>query len=209
MGMHRRTLIAAAGRTLLAMAVGAVALAARAQPTYSVSLAQLQHALGARFPRRQAIAGMLEIELGAPTVRLLADQNRIGSELPLLAYGPALSRRYAGSIDLDFALRYESADRTIRAHTIRINAVRMEGLSRDGAALLDAYARSLAQQSLVEVVLHRLRPEDLELAHTMGFEPDTITVTPQGLRIGFAPQKCSESPAGCPCTPASDGCVRP
>jgi hypothetical protein len=186
--MHRRTWIATAGRALLAAAGCGAALSARAQPTYSVSAAQLQRALDARFPRRQAIPGLLEIELRAPALHLLADENRVGSELPLLAYGPALSRRYAGSIELDFALRYESTDRTIRAHAIRVNAVRMEGLSRDGEALLDASARSLAQQSLVEVVLHQLRPEDLALAHTMGFEPDTITVTPHGLRIGFVPR---------------------
>ena len=39
-------------------------------------------------------------------------------------------------------------------------------------------------QSLRELVL-QLRPQDLALPDAMGLEPDSITVTPQGLVIGF------------------------
>ena len=53
--------------------------------------------------------------------------------------------------------------------------------------MLDAYARA-AECALFEVVLHRLRPQDLALAHTMGFEPGPITVAPDGLVIGFVPR---------------------
>jgi hypothetical protein len=42
---------------------------------------------------------------------------------------------------------------------------------------------------MLEVVLHTLRPQDLALADTMGFEPGDITVTADGLVIGFVPQR--------------------
>lgn len=186
-----------------------MALPSFAQPSYTVSAEQLDRVLAQRFPQRVPVGGLLEIELLAPLLRLLPRQNRLGAELPLAAAGPALRRRYTGHVDLDFALRYEASDQSIRAHQIRVNAVRMEGLSADGARLLDAYVRQLSEQALLEVVLHKLRPQDLALASTMGFEPGEITVTPQGLTVRFVPQKCSESPAGCPCTPASGECARP
>jgi hypothetical protein len=51
--------------------------------------------------------------------------------------------------------------------------------------VLDAYSAALARQSFGEVVLHHLRPRDLALADAMGLQPGDITVTPEGLRIGF------------------------
>ena len=43
-------------------------------------------------------------------------------------------------------------------------------------------------------MLHRLRPQDLALAH-MGFEPGPITVAPDGLVIGFFPRENRPDPA--------------
>lgn len=183
--MNRRSLFTLAARLALAASAFHTARVALAQPSYKVSLQQLQRVLDQRFPRRYAVAGLLEVEMQAPAVRLLPELNRLGTELPVQAGGPALPRRYPGSVDVDFALRYERSDQSIRAHQIRVNAVRMEGIGRDGERLLDAYLRQLSEQALVEVVLHTLRPQDLALATTMGFEPGEIDVTPQGLTIRF------------------------
>jgi hypothetical protein len=186
--MNRRTLLSTAGRLALAAAACSIPPLAAAQPSYTVSAQQLQRVLEQRFPRRYEVAGLIEVDMQAPTVRLLPELNRLGAELPVQAGGPALRRRYPGSVDVDFALRYERSDQSIRAHQIRVNAVRMEGLGRDGERLLDGYLRQLSEQALVEVVLHKLRPQDLALATTMGFEPGEITVTPRGLTVRFVPQ---------------------
>lgn len=197
-----------AGQAIVVVAAG-LATPAMAQPSYTVSAQQLQRVLDQRFPQRYPVAGLLEIAMQAPGLRLLPELNRIAAALPVEAAGPALRRRYTGSVDLDFELRYEAADKTIRAHRIRVNSVQVEGLGRDGARLLDGYLRQLSGQALVEVVLHTLRPQDLALATTMGFEPGEIKVTEQGLAVRFVPQRCSGNPAGCPCTPGSGECARP
>ena len=59
------------------------------------------------------------------------------------------------------------------------------GLPQRTAEIIEAYGPKLAEESLHEVVLHRLRPQDLSLADVMGLQPSTITVTPQGLVVGF------------------------
>jgi len=183
--MNRRRILVLAAGLSLGLAGAALPRAGRAQPTYTVSLGQLQRVLEQRFPLRYAAAGLLELRMELPRLRLLPDRNRVGSEFAIEASGPALRRPHSGSVDLDFALRYEGSDQTIRAHQIRVNAVQVEGLSRDAARVLDAYVRANAEQALLEVVLHRLRPRDLALASTMGFEPGSITVTAEGLVIGF------------------------
>lgn len=185
--MNRRSFAFAAARLAAATAC-TIATLAVAQPSYTVSSQQLERVLAQRFPLRYQVAGLMQVEMHAPSVRLLPELNRLAAELPVQASGPALGRRYAGAVDVDFALRYERADQSIRAHRIRVNGVRMEGLGPDAARLLDAYLRQLSEQALVEVVLHTLRPQDLALAATMGFEPGEITVTPQGLAVRFVPR---------------------
>jgi hypothetical protein len=51
--------------------------------------------------------------------------------------------------------------------------------------LLNAYGPALAAQSLGEVTLHQLRPQDTALFDTMGLQPGPITITDKGLAVEF------------------------
>ena len=186
--MKRRSFLAQSVGMALGCAIGLnvlTACSAFAQPNYIVSLDQLQKAVARRFPLKRQAGGLVEFSLQAPQLRLLPEQNRLGAEMVLGAAGPALRDSIAGTFDVDFALRYEASDQTIRAHQLKVNSLRMTGLAPGPSALLEAYAPNLAQQALLEVVVHQLRPQDLQLADTMGLEPSTITVTDKGLAIGF------------------------
>jgi hypothetical protein len=184
---RRKSLVAISGGAF-AWLVASFSLPAAALPRYRISREQLQRVLAERFPRHYAVAGLVELEMQEPQLQLLPQQNRIASELAIDAAGPALARGYTGFIDLDFALRYEPSDRTLRAWQIRVQSVRLPGLAPDAAALIDAYVRSAARRALLEVVVHRLRPADLALADTMGLQPGDITVEPGGLAIDFVPR---------------------
>ena len=156
-----------------------------AQPSYRISAEQLQQAINQRFPVRHRVEGLLNFDVQEPRLRLLPEQNRIASEMVVDVAGPALRRSYTGALDLDFELRYEPSDQSIRAHRLQVHSLRLSGLPPRTAEMLDAYGPKLAEQALHEVVLHRLRPQDLALADTMGLQPSTITVTSQGLVVGF------------------------
>ncbi|MFT3812747.1 MAG: DUF1439 domain-containing protein [Acidovorax sp.] len=176
-------------RSWLALPLACMTLPALAQgPRYTVGIEQIEEAVAGKFPRRYPVAGLLNLDLQAPRLRLLPAQNRLGAEMAVLASGPALGRSYPGVFDVDFGLRYVAADRTLRAANLRVNALRLEGLPPDAAMLLDAYGKPLAEQALRDVVLHQLREKDLALADGMGLQPGDITVTERGLRIGFVPK---------------------
>lgn len=155
------------------------------QPSYKISAEQLQQAVRQRFPLRHQVEGLLNFDVQEPHLRLLPEQNRIASEMRVDVAGPALRRSYTGALEFDFELRYEPADQSIRAHRLRVHSLRLSGLPARTAEMLDAYGPKLAEQALHEVVLHRLRPQDLALADAMGVQPAVITVTPQGLVVGF------------------------
>ncbi len=193
--MHRRLFLF----TLLLLAQGAGAQAvgshndsdgtnateSETQPHTRVSLQQIQAALALRFPLRYPVPGLLDLAVDTPRLQLLPAQNRISATMDVQAAGPALQRSHQGLLEVDFALRYEPADRSIRAHQLRLRRMLFPTLQPGVVALLNGYAPALAEQSLLEVVLHRLSPKDLALADVLGLQPGSITVTDTGLLIGL------------------------
>ena len=181
--MQRRHLL------IMAAGLGGVAcpalLGAQLQPSYKVTADELQQILAQRFPLRYPVSKLLDLTLQEPRLRLLPELNRLGTEMVVQASGPALRRSYSGTFDLDFALRYEAGDQSLRAYQLRVNSLSFADLPPGLSELLTTYGPALAEQSLHEVVLHRLRPQELALADGLGLQPGSITVTAQGLVIGF------------------------
>jgi len=160
----------------------------QALPHYKVSSAQLQAAVAQRFPLRYPVQGLINLDVQAPLLRLLPALNRLGAEMVVDAAGPVLQRSQRGTLDVEFALRYEASDHTLRAHQLRLAHLQFPGLQPALVALLNSYGTALAERTLLEVVLHTLSPQDLALPDTLGMQPGNITVTAEGLTIGFVPK---------------------
>jgi hypothetical protein len=183
--MKRRLFLSAGSGITLGVLGYPAASRGTTQPGYRVSAEQLQRMVAERFPIRYPIANLFDLEVDTPRLRTLPELNRIASDFALLAAGPALRQSYSGSFEVDFRLRYEASDQSIRAHDLRAHSFKLPGLTAHGLALLDAYGQALARQALLEIVLHRLRARDLALADAMGLQPGEITVTEDALVIGF------------------------
>lgn len=188
---RRRFLITTAATAPVArtLALGGAALwgagRAQAQPSYTVPLEQLQEVVSTKFPRSVPVQGLIDLTLQAPRLRLLPEANRLGAAMAVDAAGPALRRSHSGSFDVEFALRYEASDRTLRAHQIRLGRLEFPSLKPAVTELLNAYGPVLAEQSLREVVLHQLRPQDTAVFDGLGLQPGPITVTAKGLSVAF------------------------
>src|SRR5215208_5760160 len=171
--MKRRSLL-----TCITLAAGGVVRMApslaQSQPSYKVSAEQLQRVIDERFPTRYPAGNLFNLDVEAPRLRLLPEVNRLASEMVMHAAGPALRRSYRGSFDVDFALRYEPSDQSVRAHELRVHSFRLPDLPPQTIQLLESYGQALAEQALLEIVLHRLGPRDLALADAMGLQPGDI-----------------------------------
>ena len=184
--LHRRRFLIAATRSIaLGGAALLVARGAQAQPSYTVPLAQLQSMVNPKFPRSVPVQGLFNLTVQTPQLRLLPEVNRLGAAMALDVAGPALRRSYPGSLDVEFALRYEASDRTLRAHQIQLGRMEFPGLRPAVNELLNAYGPQLAEQSLREVTLHQLRPQDTAVFDGLGLQPGPITVTAKGLTVAF------------------------
>ena len=185
----KRRLFASFGAVLLLQATRVAAqVDPPTQPGHKVSAARVQQSLDQRFPKRFALAGLFDLTIQSPLLHFLPAQNRLAAEMEIGAAGPALRRSYTGSFDVEFSLRYEASDRTLRAHRLRVRSLRFPGLAPNALEVLNAYSQRLANDALLEVVVHQLEPRDLALPDTMGLQPGPITVMADGLVIGFVPK---------------------
>ncbi len=189
---RRRALAWAAAGGALALLAGLPGCASAAAPRYLVTLAELQQALAGRFPRRYPVGGLLELQLQLPQLALRPERDQLNAVALVQALGVLLQgRQPQGLLDVDFGLRYESADHTIRTERLQVNSFAVQGLPTALAPTLARQGSRLAQQALDGVVLHQLRPQDVALADGLGLQPERIRVTAAGLLVEFGPRRPS------------------
>ncbi len=152
-------------------------------PRLTVPLDLLQTEVAKRFPLRYPVAGLANLDLATPRLALLPEQNRLRAQMPVTATGVAIAAIQQGSFTVDFALRYEHADRSLRAHQLKVYRFRFPDLPVEAVDMLNAYAPPLAEQTLREVVLYQLPQKEAAMADLLGLRPGRITVTSQGLLV--------------------------
>jgi len=182
----RRRWCGLAALSMLAL-LGACAAGPR---TVSVSASELQALIAKRFPIERRVLEVFELQLSAPTVRLLPQDNRLATELNLLATDRLSGRSLQGLLGLSFALRYEGADGTLRLMQPRVERFDV-GDGSGQASRLGAQAQHVvgpwAEQLLDDAVVHRLKNEQLAALRAAGYQPGTLTVTAQGIDVVLMP----------------------
>jgi hypothetical protein len=156
-------------------------------PRHKISAAALYEALSARFPARAGVRGLLEIELGSPRLLLLPARQQLGAGLQVELRGIRLpAQAGSGEVEVAFGLRYEPADRSVRAVRPEVLGVSWPGFSaQDRQAAQNLLAAVLGQVD--EVVLHRLSAGDLALPQAMGLQPRELQVLDDGVLVLFGP----------------------
>lgn len=155
--------------------------------TIEVPEAQLQQLLARQFPFNNRFLELLDVTVTAPRVTLLPDTNRIGTELEVSASDRVFKNPLKGSIALNYGLRFEPSDNTVRLANVRVERFRIDGA---GGSLQDQVNRLgalLAEQLLKDMVIHTFKPEDMRSAQGRGYEPGDIKVTPRGLSFTLNP----------------------
>jgi hypothetical protein len=141
-------------RWLLGAALGLALAGSGCTPSgprsVTLSLDQMQEKLATRFPRRYPVAGLAELNLQTPRLSLRPERNRLNAVMAVEASGPALRRTYSGSMDVDFALRFEPSDQTVRATELEVLALQLRrpagpGVHLVGRAGADAGAAGAAR----------------------------------------------------------------
>jgi hypothetical protein len=155
----------------------------------TLSGAQLQAALNPRFPLEQRVAEVLDLRLSAPRLQLLTERQRIATELQLDITERLLQSTHPGRLALDFGLRFENADRTVRMQGVKVQQLVLNRLAPAYQELMNRYAPRLAERALEGQVLHQVSEADWSALQRLGLQPGEFRITPQGLTLDFKPPR--------------------
>ena len=169
--------------------VGLTGCAALLGPrTVEVSQAQLQQWIDARFPIDRRLLEVLDVKLASPRLQLRSDRNRIATEFAVSVGDRLFARPHRGTIALEYGLRFEPADNTVRVTDVRIERIEIDGAPAPLQRQLDRLAQQIAEQALNEAPVYTLRPKDVEAVQGRGYRPGDIRVTSAGLAIVLLPE---------------------
>lgn len=154
-----------------------------------VSEHTLRALLSRRFPLQRRYLDLFEVSLSDPMLRLMPEENRIGTRLNVTA-SSVLGRgqSWAGQMALSCGLRYQASDQTVRLDAVRLDAFQLPGVPSAFAQGLRGVGAQLAETLLQDLVVHQFRPEDLRRVDGMGYQPGHLMVVPGGLRLQLDPK---------------------
>lgn len=190
--VHRRrgalvALVAAAGVTLSGGLAGCAAWIG----THDVQISESQIALllSRQFPMERTVLDVIDLTASNPQVRLLPQDNRVGTELDIAAQDRLFGSHAEGHLGLDYALRFEPSD-----HTLRMTAVRVRQLTLTSGpnALhgVDQRLGGLVAEKLLEgMALYRMKPAQADEMDRLDLQASSIQVTPLGIRLTIAPRE--------------------
>lgn len=179
---------------VLGLAMVALAGCAALSPgprSYTISQAQLLELIAKRFPFNERVAELLDLQALAPRIKLLPDTNRIATEMDLNLSERLLRSAFQGSLSMDYGLRFEPSDNTIRLTGVKVNSLQLTGVPERYQPLVNGLAPFLAERLLNDFSLHQISAKDLSVVNGWGYAPGGFQVTPQGLSISLTPRKAS------------------
>jgi hypothetical protein len=152
-----------------------------------VSQAQLQQAVERRFPIERRYLELLDVTVAAPRVLLRPETNRVATEFEVLVSDRVFHGQHRGTIALNYGLRFEPSDNSVRLTSVRIDRFDIDGAPALLRQQLDRLGLQLAEQTLNERAVYTLRARDVEAVQGRGYHPGDIRVTPGGLMITLLP----------------------
>lgn len=163
--------------------------AASAPRTTTVSLDKLQTLLAARFPYTGQVGPLFELQALAPQLRLLPAQNRLGTAIQVQVTERLTHAVYSGVLDVDYGVQFEPSDQTIRMANVHVNTLSLTGVPERYQAIVQGLAPQLAERLMGGIKLHQIAAKDMAVVNGWGYEPGSIDVTSNGLRITLNPIK--------------------
>ena len=154
-----------------------------------VSQERLQQLVDRRFPVSKRYLELLDVTVSAPRLSLLPEANRIATQLDISASDRLLRTPLKGAMDLNYALRFEPADNTIRLADVRVESFLIADAPGPLQNQVNRIGRLLAEEMLDGQVVHTLKPEDVQSAQGRGYQPGELKVTARGITLTLNPVK--------------------
>jgi hypothetical protein len=188
---RRRFSVATAAVPVASLAGGALLLSSgctgvMGPPRVAYSEAELNQMLVRRFPLEKRVMEMLDLSLANPRLTLRPEAGRLATEIELLANDRLWGHRWRGQMALEYGLRLERSDNSLRMDNPWVTRL---SLDKGASAQVERIGALAIEQVLRDMVIHRLKPEQVERLAQAGYELGEVKVTASGVEINARPRQ--------------------
>ena len=189
---RRRALLRAtlAAGALCAGVLGLLSGCASLLGTHDVDISesQLTLLLARQFPMDRKVLEVIDLNITNPVLTLMPQANRIGTELDVTALDRLFGSTAMGHVKLDYGLRFQPADHTIRMTQVRVRELTLSSGSSNLHGTAQRIGGLVAENALENLVLYRMKPAQADEMDRLDLVASPITVSSQGLHMTVSPR---------------------
>ena len=156
--------------------------------TVSVSESELTLLLARQFPLERKVLEVIDLQVTNPQLHLLPDRNRVGTELDVFALDRLFGTRAQGHLALDYALRFEPADHTIRMSQVRVRDLTLDSGSNSLHGAAQRIGTLVAEEMLENLPLYKMKPNLADQMERLNMVAGPVIVTAQGIQMTVSPR---------------------
>jgi len=179
------------GLTVAALAAGGM-LASCASLTgprrVEIPQAKLQAGLERRFPLRNRLLQLFDVQLTHPRLDILPDSDRVALTLDLSVSPPLLRQSWAGTMTLSGHIYVDAARSGVFMADAHVDRFDIQGMDSVRANDLGRAADVLMNQLVRDVAIYSFRTEDLRYAGVQ-FVPTRLDTIPGALVVTVEPAR--------------------
>jgi len=153
-----------------------------------LSQARLQAGLERRFPLRNRLLELFDVQLTRPQVAILAQSERVGLTLDASVSPPFLRQSWRGTLGLSGRLLLDASQNAVFLTDARVDRFDIEGIDAGRARDLRHAADLLVSQMVRDLAVYTFHPEDLRYAGVQ-FVPTRLETVPGALVVTLEPVK--------------------
>ena len=176
---------------LCAAALGLLSGCASLVGTHDVDISesQLGVLMARQFPMERKVMEVIDLNITNPVLTLIPQSNRVGTELDVTAVDRVFGSTALGHVRLDYGLRFQSSDHTIRMTQVRVRELALSSGSSNLHGAAQRIGGLVAENALENLVLYRMKPAQADEMDRLNLVASPITVTPQGLHMSVSPKQ--------------------
>lgn len=154
-----------------------------------ISESQLTLLLARQFPMDRKVLEVIDLNITNPQLELIPQGNRVGTEFDVTALDRLFGSTAMGHVKLDYGLRFQPSDHTIRMTQVRVRELTLSSGSDKLRGASQRIGGLVAENALENLVLYRMKPAQADEMDRLNLVASPITVTAQGLHMRVSPRQ--------------------
>lgn len=153
-----------------------------------LSQSRLQAGLERRFPLRNRMLELFDVQLTRPRLAILPETDRVGLALDVSVSPPFLRQSWNGTLALSGHLVLDNVRNAVVLSATHVDSFDVEGMDANRVRDLGRAADLLINQVMRDMPVYSFHPEDLRYAGVQ-FVPTRIETAPGALFVTLEPAR--------------------